>query len=238
MLKEPWKRRTRAGAVGRPRDGGLSPPPPGLGVSPRSPHGPPAQSRLSPRHSNGLEQFFAYIQGERGLTILDLSGASQSNIGFITGLGHKLYSEDFLQSLDAAFGDGDYFANQCAPQRIEGFLQQSLNFPEGHFDGALVWDVLEHLAPPLLKAAVDRFSHILKPRGYLLAIFHAEERAELVSTYCYRIADARTLLLSLRSMRKPAQLFNNRAVERLFQRFETVKFFLTRDHLREVIVKR
>jgi hypothetical protein len=38
--------------------------------------------------------------------------------------------------------------------------------------------------------------------------------------------------------RRPAQLFNNRTLEKLFQKFDSVKFFLTRENLREVIVKR
>jgi hypothetical protein len=44
--------------------------------------------------------------------------------------------------------------------------------------------------------------------------------------------------MAQRSRRKPAQIFNNRNLEKLFQEFSSVKFFLTRDHLREVIVKR
>jgi hypothetical protein len=32
-------------------------------------------------------------------------------------------------------------------------------------------------------------------------------------------------------------LFNNRSLEKLFGGFESVKFFLTKDRLREVIVK-
>jgi hypothetical protein len=39
-------------------------------------------------------------------------------------------------------------------------------------------------------------------------------------------------------MRRPAQLFNNRAIEKLFREAQSLKFFLTRDHLREVIVRR
>ena len=38
--------------------------------------------------------------------------------------------------------------------------------------------------------------------------------------------------------RTPVQYFNNRGIEKLFERFEAVKFFLTRDALREVVVKR
>jgi hypothetical protein len=231
LFREPWKPQTRAGAADARRDRGQSSPSQTASAG-------SAKNSVSSRHSNGLEQFFGYIQGESGLNILDFSGASQANISFITNLGHKLYAEDLLQTLDTAFGEGDFYHNQSSPERIERFLRHSLDFPENHFDGALVWDLLEYLSPPLLKATVDRLSGIVKPRSYLLAIFHAEERAELVSTYSYRIADAGTLLLSLRGMRKPAQLFNNRAVEKLFQSFESVKFFLTRDHLREVVVKR
>ena len=60
----------------------------------------------------------------------------------------------------------------------------------------------------------------------------------MVPVYSYRIVDSKIISLSPRGERKPAQFFNNRSLEKLFQEFESVKFFLTRDHLREVIVKR
>ena len=41
-----------------------------------------------------------------------------------------------------------------------------------------------------------------------------------------------------RGMRASGQVFNNRNIEKLFANFQSVKFFLTRDRLREVIVKR
>ena len=110
-------------------------------------------------------------------------------------------------------------------------------FPDRHFDGALVWDVLEFLAQPLLKAVVERLHRTVKPGSYILAIFHAQERSSAVATCSYRIGDAKTLLISPRGMRQPAQFFNNRAVENLFQGFEAVKFFLTRERLRELIVR-
>src|SRR6476646_4360630 len=60
---------------------------------------------VSTRPSRGLEEFFAYIRDQSGLTILDLGGATQQNVSFITNLGHKLYSEDFLQILNESFGE-------------------------------------------------------------------------------------------------------------------------------------
>lgn len=194
----------------------------------------PSQSR----HSHGMDQFFSSIEDRPELSLLDLTGANQANVSFITNMGHRLYSDDVLRSMQDTFGESDFFANQSDPKRIEQFLQQTLDFPERSLDGALVWDTLQFLAPPLLDLTVDRLFRILRPDAYLLAFFHADEKASTIPVYSYRISDGKTLLLSQRGKRAPAQFFNNRSLEKLFQKFASVKFFLTRDHLREVIVKR
>lgn len=193
---------------------------------------------LAPRQSHGMEQFFSALKDTMGLSILDLGGASQANISYITSLGHRLYSEDFVRSMDQAFGREGFYENQADPQRAEAFLQQTLSFPDGHFDGALVWDAFQFMNPALLQPVIEQLMRILRPNAYLLAFFHADERASSVPVYSYRIGDHKTLQLALKGHREPAQFFNNRALERLFQNFQSVKFFLARDHLREVIVKR
>ena len=186
---------------------------------------------FAPRHSNGLDQFFSYIKGESGLSILDLAGVNQANVSFITNLGHKIYSEDFLRSLRLG-------ANGEAQPRVEAFLSQNLAHQEATFDGVLVWDALEYLSTPLLTATVDRLWRIVKPGSYLLAVFQAQEKAESVTQYSFRIQDSKTLLVADRGRRQPEQVFNNRSLEKLFQNFESLKFFLARDKLREVIVRR
>ena len=191
------------------------------------------------RASNGLDQFFSSIQDQGNLSILDFAGASQANVSFITTLGHRIFSNDILHTLDEAFGgEGDFVTNQADPRRADYFLRESLDFSERSFDGALVWDTLQFLAPPLLQETVDRLFHVLRPQSALLAFFHAEEKANLVPLYNYRIVESKILSLTPRGERKPAQYFNNRSLEKLFQKFHSVKFFLTRDHLREVIVRR
>lgn len=191
------------------------------------------------RSSNGLDQFFASLQDRENLNILDLAGASQANISFITNLGYRIYSDDILHTLDDAFGsNSDFLENQADPKRIDMFLRQSLDFPDAHFDGALVWDTLQFLSPLLLQETVDRLCRILRPQASLLAFFNAEEKLSSIPVSSYRIVNSKSLLLLPRGERKPAQFFNNRSLEKLFQNFYSVKFFLTRDHLREVIVRR
>lgn len=195
-----------------------------------------APEGIATRQSRGLEEFFAYIRDQSGLTILDLGGATQQNVNFITNLGHRLYSEDFLQILNETFGVED-IVDQSNSGRIEYFLHQALDYPAGHFDGVLVWDVLEYLSPPLLAAVVERLHAIVRPKSYMLSFFHSDDKMQAVPFYTFRIQEVNQLQVSQQGMHKPAQLFNNRSLEKLFGQFESVKFFLSRDRLREVIVK-
>jgi len=205
---------------------------PGASVNTRPLNG---KASVETRPSRGLEEFFTYIRDQSGLTILDLGGATQKNVSFITELGHRLYSEDFLAILKETFGADE--TDQSNPGRIEYFLKQALDYPEGQFDGVLVWDVLEYLNPALLNAVVERLHKIVRPKSYMLAFFHSDEKLQGVPSYTFRIAHVNSLEISLQGIRKPAQLFNNRSLEKMFGRFESVKFFLTRERLREVIIK-
>jgi len=195
-------------------------------------------SALETRRSHGLDQFCESLEERPGLSILDLAGASQATVSFVTNYGHRLYSDDFVHQLDRCFSEGDFYENQTNPVKVGTFLDSALNFPEGHFDGALVWDTLQFLSAPLLATVMGRLHRVLKPGSCLFAVFYAEERIDAIPTFSYRISDRRSIVLVDRGRRRPAQLFNNRSLEKLFQEFRSVKFFLTRDHLREVIVRR
>jgi hypothetical protein len=191
------------------------------------------------RTSNGLDQFFASLRDRENLSLIDLAGASQANISFITELGHRLYADDMLRSLDDAFGPAEgMLERQAEPARIEQFLALGFDFPECSVDGALVWDTLQFLGPDLLQALVDRLFHIMRPDAHLLAIFHGNEKVRSVPTFYYRITSARTVTLVPRGERTTAQVFNNRLIEKLFQNWGSIKFYVTRDNLREVMVRR
>lgn len=227
-----FKDRLRAllgGSAGSATPIPIQPQPPAAPARAESRDRAPALTRNSP----GLEQFFGAVKDRRGLSILDLAGASQANVSFITNLGHGIYSADFLQSLDETLRRGG-----PAPRTGTAFLEQNLPQRKSGFDGALLWDCLQFLPPGWLEAAVGRLHDILRPEAVVLAYFNADEKAASVPCYQYRIANERTLHLTPRGTRSPAPYFNNRALERLFQQFATTKFFLTRDHLREVLVRR
>jgi hypothetical protein len=228
MLPDKWKSWLRGGAMGP------SAPPSGPSRS-RAPM-PPSGDGVFARPSRGLEGFFGSIRDRAGLTILDLGGATQENVSFITNLGHRLYSEDFLHTLAATFEGADP-AEQSNSRAIESFLEQTLAYPAGQFDGVLIWDAFEYLSPAMLEAVIARLQMIVRPSSCLLAIFNSDERAALVPCCDFRIVDVAALQVTRRGVRRPVQLYNNRGVERLLGRFDSMKFFLARDGLREVLVK-
>ena len=73
--------------------------PAGTGVSSASVQAAVVSSSPGSRQSKGLREFWNAVGAAEGMQILDLGAASQQNINFITGLGHRLCTEDLYRSL-------------------------------------------------------------------------------------------------------------------------------------------
>ncbi len=205
--------------------------------TPKPPVSQAAGSAPVTRRSSGVDQFFASFPPDESQSILDLSGASQSNITFITGLGHRLSSDDMIGTMQECFG-ADFLEGQQAAANAQRFLDQTLKFPDHSFDGALVWDALQFLSPPLIDEVIGQILRVMKPGGLMLVFFNADEKAARIPVYTYRIQDQKTLMQVPRGSSQKGQFFPTRTVEKLFEKTASLKFFLTRDSLREVIVRR
>lgn len=228
MILQGWKR-----LFGDVQEHGF--PPPAAPIS-------PAPIIISPaeftHHSSALDQFFLALQGQVGLNILDLGGVNQANADYFNNLEHTVRFDNFVRALDESFGKGDFCANQQDEECIDQFQSKVLNYDDDSLDGILVWDSLQYLSPELLAAAVDQLHSILHKGSQMLTSFHTNEKAPEVPLYSYRISARNRMTLTLRNRRKPAQYFSTRSLEKLFRNFSSVKFFLTQDSLREVIVRK
>ncbi len=189
------------------------------------------------RASSGFNQFCGALESSEGLSILDMSGVSQANISFVTDLGHRISSDDMIGTMQQQFG-ANWLEGQQAASAAQRFLEQTLTFPDATFDGALVWDALQFLASPVLEEVVKQLLRVMRPGGLMLVFFNADEKAVRIPVYNYRIQDSKTIMQAPRGGYQQCQYFNNRMLEKLFERASSLKFFLTRDHLREVIVRR
>ncbi len=89
-----------------------------------------------------------------------------------------------------------------------------------------------------MKPMVEKLHHMLKPGGTMLAFFHAKDAGPNAPYFRYNIAQYDTLELVEGPSFRLQRVFNNRHVENLFKSFASLKFFLGRDQLREVLVVR
>lgn len=189
------------------------------------------------RRSTGFNEFIRAISRENGLKILDLGATSPANITFMTGLGHRFQQEDVLhlasdKSLLVPNGDGGTVLD------TDRFLRENLNFGREDFDAVMFWDLADFLPEALVKPLIERVQVAMKPGGIMLAFFHTKDAGPDAPFYRYNIAAKDTLeLQSIRGFRLQ-RVFNNRHVENLFREYASIKFFLGRDNIREVLVIR
>jgi SAM-dependent methyltransferase len=195
-----------------------------------------APQRIS-RRSTGFTEFTRTLASFNDLSVLDLGPTSSANISFLTQYGGRVYNEDIRRAAREAVaglrpGEG---TEGLDPKR---FFAENLDHPEHRFDAILCWDIPDYLHEALVKPMVERISKILRPKGILLAFFHTKD-AGPDFPYCrYHIAQGDVLELEVVPDFRLQRIFNNRHIENLFKDFSSLKFFLARDNIREVLAVR
>jgi SAM-dependent methyltransferase len=194
------------------------------------------------RRSNGLMELSRYIQREGSCSILDLGPTSPANITYFTNLGARSYTEDVLRSSL----NPDYQVKNSDGQMVfdpDKFLADNLKFEAETFDAVLCWDAPDYMNEALVKPIVQRLHKVMKPGGLLLAFFHTKDAGADAQYYRYHIAtqetvDMQPMARSSKSYFKLQRVFNNRHIENLFHDYGSIKFFLGRDNIREVMIVR
>jgi SAM-dependent methyltransferase len=188
------------------------------------------------RKSTGLAELNKIIGKRESMTVLDLGPTSPPNIRYMTERGHSFYNEDvLLSSFDPSYEvreDGKTSVN------IDKFLAENLKLKSEQFDLVLAWDVPDYLPEQVVKPLVDKLAASMKPGGVLLAFFHTKDAGPDAPYYRYNIAGEDALELQRGPQFRLQRVFNNRHIENLFREFSSIKFFLARDNVREVIVVR
>jgi SAM-dependent methyltransferase len=214
-----------------------------------------AAQRLT-RRSSALVEISRSLQSDEPLCVLDIGYTSAGNIRYLTERGHKVYSEDLLEaSTDPALATSDEQGKPILDSKQ--FLAENLAYSAAQFDIVLCWNLADYLDESLVKPVVGRLWSVLKPGGMLLAFFHTREAGPDAPCYRYHMLNGDNLEMQpvepRRFVRKGPtgakhtsigggfrlqRVFNNRHVETLFRDFSSIKFFLTRDNIREVLVVR
>jgi len=208
------------------------------------------------RRSSGLGEVSRTLQSKDPICVLDIGSTSAANIRYLTELGHKIYSEDLLEaSTDPSLITKDEQGKVILDSKL--FLADNLVYPAAQFDIVLCWNLADYMDESLVKPVVARLWSAIKPGGMLLAFFHTREAGPDAPCYRYHIVGNDILEMQHVKARKDVRkgptgvihtaieksfrlqrVFNNRHIETLFRDFASIKFFLTRDNIREVLVVR
>jgi SAM-dependent methyltransferase len=217
---------------------------------------PVSMTQRLTRRSSGLGEISRTLQSKEPICVLDIGSTSAANIRYLTERGHKIYSEDLL---DASTDPSLITKNEQGQVILDGrrFLADNLVYPAAQFDIVLCWNLADYMDESLVKPVVARLWSTIKPGGMLLAFFHTREAGPDAPCYRYHIVGNDVLEMQHVEARKELRkgptaalhtaleksfrlqrVFNNRHIETLFRDFGSIKFFLTRDNIREVLVVR
>jgi len=217
---------------------------------------PVSMTHRPTRRSSGLGEISRTLQSKEPICVLDIGYTSATNIRYLTERGHKIYSEDLLEaSTDPSLITKDEQGKVILDSRR--FLADNLVYPAAQFDIVLCWNLADYMDESLVKPVVARLWSTIKPGGMLLAFFHTHEAGPDAPCYRYHIVGNDVLEMQHVEARKDLRkgptgvvhtaieksfrlqrVFNNRHIETLFRDFGSIKFFLTRDNIREVLVVR
>lgn len=151
------------------------------------------------------------------VALLDLGPSTTANVMYWVREGHPVSALDIM-SHDPA-------------EEIR------LEYPDARFGGVLGWTSLSHLDVARSRQLIQEIRRVLRPDGWLFAVFDGDGRKDPVAQR-YRIIDAATLSFEPIEGREAPRPVLTREVETLFQPFREVRIMVMRHGSREALGRR
>ncbi len=202
----------------------------------------PHLSKRLPRHSRGWIEVRTYLEKNPSLRVLDFGTTSPSNINYLTSRGHSVYMANIVQDAtqttwfkpaqhpDAKEGEQEF--------DVKGFISANLDFSGRDFDVILLWDTANFLPPEMVPALFARLREVLRPDGLILAFFHGRLNGPETVFARYQLSDADELVALDSGAFPVRKVYQTRQVETFFEGYSSMRFFLGKDNVREVIATR
>ena len=163
-------------------------------------------------------QFYRHVCGLGAeVPILDLGPSTTGNVMYWVREGHP------VSALDLA-----------AHKAVDPFR---FDYPDDSFGGVLCWTSLSHLSAPQARQLMQEIGRVLRPNGWLFAVFDGDGRRDLTAQR-YRIVDADNLAFEPLDDREPPRAVLTREVEMLLQPFREVRIMVMRHGSREALGRR
>jgi SAM-dependent methyltransferase len=173
-------------------------------------------------------QFCRKVSGaDEPLPLLDLGPSTTGNVMYWVRGGHSVSAFDVMAHAPEPDEDDD------SQTRAE----LRLDYPDSSFGGVLAWTTLSHLDPRRAKALIQEIGRVLRPNGWLFAVFDGDGRKDPLAQR-YRIVDEETLAFEPLEERPAPRAVLTSEVEALFRPFREVRVMVMRHGSREALGRR
>ena len=202
--------------------------------------GAKGETTRAQRHSSGWAELSKLITARPSLRVLDIGPTSSANINLITSLGHSIYMANLVEEANRPEWLTQTAENtkDSPSYDVDRFVSQNMDFAGRRFDVVLLWDTLDYVPDALAQPIVNRLASVLDEDGHLLAMFHGKLGADEGTFSRYHLVDAPMLEVQRAGGFPLLHTYSNRQVETMFKEFASHKFFLAKDTLREVLLRR
>lgn len=198
-------------------------------------------SERPPRHSRGWIEVRTYLREAESLRVLDFGSTSPANINYLTMLGHSVYMANIVQDTTRPEwmkpAQADSMDGKAAFD-VEKFVEANLDFSGRDFDVILLWDTANYLPSEMVPALFARLRTVLRPKGKLLAFFHGRLTGPETAFSRFQLGDSDELKALDTGGFSVRQVYQTRQVEKFLEGYGSVRFFLGKDNVREVIAVR
>jgi len=203
-------------------------------------HAPVGKGGSYSRHSRGWADLLEHLKSSENLRVLDFGATSPANINYLTSLGHSVYMAHIVQ--DAAKPEWLRPVEGGAPGQtefdVDRFEAANLDFSGRDFNVVLLWDTANYLPPGMVPVLFKRMREVLQPDGRLLAFFHGRKEGPETTFSRFQLTDSNNLLVQKSGEFPIQEVYQTRQVEKFLDGYSSVRFFLGRDNVREVIAVR
>ncbi len=196
-------------------------------------------SERPPRHSRGWIEVRTYLEKTPSLRVLDFGTTSPSNINYLTSRGHSVYMANIVQDANKPEWIKPPTDSDSQPTfDIDGFIAANLDFSGRDFDVILLWDTANFLPPELVPPLFERLRNVLRTDGRLLAFFHGRLEGPETAFARFQLGDADEIVALDSGAFPVRKVYQTRQVEKFLEGYSSMRFFLGKDNVREVLAVR
>lgn len=194
-----------------------------------------------PRHptfpTKIVDDFINSLAKKPDPVVLDIGPVIGSNIEYFLSFGIKVYMEDLL----AAYAKPKYstLIDDKVTLDENKFFAENFSYGNHYFDGLICWDILDYLDAKFAKKFVARISAKMKPGSLVVGFFHTQKGQGPAALHKYRLINESTLeYIPLETRMEPKKIYPSREINQLFPGYQSQKFYLLKNGLLEVMLRK